>query len=381
MFGRALLSRRIFCVAAVAGLAAGIPPQLLAQSAEPIKIGAILDQSGPVAPLGQYARIGIDMAVAEVNAAGGVRGRPIELVALNSESKPELAASLAVRLSGNADVLAIVGGNFASTSNSIGATVEKLALPYVTPTAVLNEAQSKWRYSFFTLAEFSDMAKQILVFAQKKGYKRLGLIRVEREYGEQGSKFLHEFSPKYGVQIVAEERGADGDRDFTAQLTKIRQANPDMVVAWFANPGGSLVLKNARQLGMSQPFAAPISMDGNVTVKLGGPAAEGLVVTSQIAGSEGLRRQQAFINAYAKAHPNAPEPNTFEAVGYDLIKIVVEALKRTEPPYTRAKLRDAIAALEFEGAGTLVNYKTRNGPTAETLVMIQIAKGKYVLAK
>jgi branched-chain amino acid transport system substrate-binding protein len=370
-FGRSLICLSVLAAAAQVG----------AQSSAPIKIGAVLDQSGPVAPLGQYARIGIDMAVAEINAAGGVRGRPIELVALNSESKPELAASLGVRLSGNEEVVAMVGGNFASTSNSLGATAEKVGLPFVTPTAVLNEAQSKWRYSFFTLAEFSDMAKSILAFAQKKGYKRIGLIRVEREYGEQGSKFLNEFAPKYGVQVVAEERGADGDRDFTAQLTKIRQANPDLVVVWFANPGGSLVMKNARQLGMNQPFAAPISMDGNITMKLGGAAAEGLVVTSQIAGSEGLKRQQAFISAYAKANPNAPEPNTFEAVGYDLIKIVVEALKRVDPPYTRAKVRDAIASLEFEGAGTLVNYKTRNGPTADTLVMIQINKGKYVLAR
>ncbi|HUQ77035.1 MAG TPA: ABC transporter substrate-binding protein [Burkholderiales bacterium] len=352
-----------------------------AQTAEPIRIGAILDQSGPVAPLGQYARVGIDMAVAEVNAAGGVRGRPIELVALNSESKPELAASLAVRLAGNADVMAIIGGNFAPASNSIGATVEKLAVPYVTPTALLSETQAKWRYSFFTLADFSEMARSILVYAQKKGYKRLGLIRVEREYGEQGSKFLREFSPKHGVEIVAEERGADGDRDFTAQLTKIRQANPDLIVVWFANPGGSLVIKNARQLGMNQPLVAPISMDGNVTVKLAGPVAEGLVVTSQIAGSEGLPRQQAFISAYAKANPANPEPNSFEAVGYDLVKIVVEALKRTDPPYTRAKVRDAIAALQFEGAGTVVNYKNRNAPTGETLVMIQLVKGRYVLAK
>jgi branched-chain amino acid transport system substrate-binding protein len=352
-----------------------------AQAQEPIRIGAILDQTGPVAPLGQYTRVGIDMAVAEVNAAGGVRGRPIELVALNSESKPEQAASLAVRLAGNNDVLAIIGGNFAPASNSIGATVEKLAVPYVTPTALLNDAQAKWRYSFFTLADFSEMARSIVVYAQKKGYKRLGLIRVEREYGEQGSKFLREFAPKHGIEIVAEERGSDGDREFSAQLTKIRQANPDFIVVWFANPGGSLVIKNARQLGMTQPLVAPISMDGSVTVKLAGAAAEGLVVTSQIAGSEGLPRQQAFISAYAKAHAANPEPNSFEAVGYDLVKIVVEALKRTDPPYTREKVRSAIASLRYEGAGTLVNYKERNAPTGETLVMIQLVKGKYVLAK
>jgi branched-chain amino acid transport system substrate-binding protein len=365
------------CAALLATLAAA---PSFAQG-QPIKIGAILDQTGPVGPLGQYSRIGVDMAVAEVNAAGGVGGRPIELIALNSESKPELAASLAVRLAGNDDIVAIVGGNFASASNSIGATVEKLGVPYVTPTALLNDAQAKWRYSFFTLAEFSDMARSIVAYAKKKDYKRLGLIRVEREYGEQGSKFLHEFAPAQGLQIVAEERGADGDRDFTAQLTKIRQANPDVVVVWFANPGGSLVAKNARQLGMNQPLIAPISMDGSITVKLGGPAADGMVVTSQIAGSEGLKRQQGFISAYAKANPGNPEPNSFEAVGYDTVKIVVEALKRVDPPYTRAKVRDAIAALQYEGAGTVVDYRKKNGPSVETLVMTQIVKGRYVLAK
>lgn len=374
------LARRHF-IAFVAAAAAAIAPQAHAQSSTPIKIGAILDQSGPVAPLGQFTRIGIDMALKEVNAAGGVRGRPIQLEVLNAESKPDLAASLAIRLSGDADVMAIIGGNFASSSNSIGATVEKQAIPYITPTALLNDAQAKWKYTFFTLAEFSDMAKQILVYAQKKGYKKAGLIRVEREYGEQGSKFLHQFAAQYGVTLVAEERGADGDRDFSAQLTKIRQANPDFVVVWFANPGGSLVLKNARQLGMTQPMMAPISMDGSVTIKLGGPAAEGVVITSQIAGSEPLPRQKAFIDAYAKAHPDAPAPNSFEAVGYDLVKMTVEALKKVDPPYTRAKVRDAIAALDYQGAGTVVKYKNRNAPSEETLVMIQASKGHFVIAK
>jgi branched-chain amino acid transport system substrate-binding protein len=353
-----------------------------ARAADPIVIGAVQDLTGPVATLGQYGKRGIDIAIAEINAAGGVNGRPVELVSLNSESKPELAASLGLRLASRSDILAIIGGTFGSTQLALGSIAEKQKIPFVTPTGVIGEEQRTWKYQFHTLADFNDAAKIMLDFAKKKNFKKLGLMRLEREYGELGAKFLRQLAPSYGVEIVAEERGADGDRDFTAQLTKIRDANPDFLVVWFANPGGSLVLRNARQLGIKLPMIGPVSMDSSATVKLAGAAADGFIVTAQIAGSEVLPRQKAFADAYRKAFPDAPEANTFEAIGYDLIKIVVAGLKATPEPYTRDKLRDAIAHLNYEGAGTVVHYTdTKNDPSADTIVLTSITNGRFVLAK
>jgi ABC-type branched-subunit amino acid transport system substrate-binding protein len=170
---------------------------------------------------------------------------------------------------------------------------------------------------------------------------------------------------------------------------------------WFANPGGSLVLKNARQLNLKVPMAGPVSMDSAATVNIAGPAADGFVLAAQIAGGESLDRQKAFTAAYAKAYPETPSPNSLEAVGYDLIKIIAAAVKTIEPPYgydlikiiaaavktieppyTREKIRDALARLNYEGAGTIVHYSdTKNDPTPDTIVLTQITGGKFLLAR
>jgi branched-chain amino acid transport system substrate-binding protein len=352
------------------------------RAAEPIMIGSVLDLTGPVGPLGEYAKRGIDIAVAEVNAAGGVKGRPLELVSLNSESRPDLASSLGVRLAGQSNVVTMIGGSFGAAQLALSAVAAKQKIPLVTPTGVVNQSQRSAKYTFFTLVSFDDAAKMMLDYAKRHNWTKLGLIRLEREYGELGSKFLNEFAPQYGVKIVAEERGADGDRDFTAQLTKIRAAKPDFMIVWFANPGGSLVLKNMRQLAIKLPVLAPISMDSAATVKLAGSAAEGLILTSQIAGSEVLPRQKKFADAYAKAYPSTPHPNTFEAIGYDLVKIVVAALEKSGEPYTREKIRAALNTLNYEGAGTIVRYTDeKHDPVADTIVLTKISKGKFVLAK
>jgi branched-chain amino acid transport system substrate-binding protein len=353
-----------------------------ARAADPIVIGSVLDLSGPVATLGQYAKRGVDIAIAEVNKGGGVKGRLLELDSLNSESKPDLAASLGLRLAARNDVIALIGGSFGATQLSLSSIAQKQQIPMVTPTGIVTDEQRTMKYAFFTLVDFYDASRMMLAYAKSKNYKRLGLLRLEREYGELGSKYLHQLAAQYGVSIVAEERGADGDRDFTAQLTKLRDANPDFLIIWFANPGGSLVLKNVHQLGIKLPMIAPVSMDSSATVKLAGPTAEGLIITSQIAGSEPLARQKAFTTAYEKAYPDQPQPNTFEAVGYDLIKILVAALEKTNEPYTREKLRDSLNGLSYEGAGTVVRYSdAKHDPTAEGIVLTKILDGKFVLAK
>ena len=374
--------RRFVLACGLAAFATAALSSQSAQSQDRLVIGSVMDLTGPVATLAQYAKRGVDIALAEVNAAGGVNGKPVELASLNSESKPDLASSLGLRLAAREDVNVLIGGNFGSTALAVSAVASRQRVPLITPTGLVNEEQRTNRYAFFCLVDFSDFSDAILAYAQKKGYKRVAMLRLEREYGELGSKFIRQFAPKHGVEIVAEERGADGDRDFTAQLTKIRETNPDFLVVWFANPGGSLVLKNARQIGIRTPMVAPISMDSVATVKLAGSAAEGLVLAAQIAGDDVAPRQQTFATAYAKAYPDTPQPNSLEGVGYDLVKMAVAAAKSIQPPYTREKMRDALGSLSYDGAGTVVRYSsTKNDPSKETIVLTQIKDGKFVVAK
>jgi len=133
--------------------------------------------------------------------------------------------SLALRIAGRSDVNVMIGGNFGSTMLSIGSIAQRERIPHVTSTGIVDEGQRSWKYTFYTLVDFADAAKAMLAYAQKKGYKRIGIMRLEREYCELDPNSFHKFAPEFGLEVVAEERGADGDRDFTAQLTKIREAN------------------------------------------------------------------------------------------------------------------------------------------------------------
>jgi len=154
-----------------------------------------------------------------------------------------------MRVIADPNVLAMVGGNFGSTQFALSALAEKNKIPLSTPTGIVTQEQRSWKYTYFTLVESNDTAKAVLAYAKSCGYKRVAIMRLEREYGELGSKFLRQNAAEYGIDIVAEERGADSDRDFTAELSKLRDARPDLIVVWFANPGGSLLLKNAKQIG------------------------------------------------------------------------------------------------------------------------------------
>src|ERR1700753_4069829 len=164
-----------------------------ARSQDKIVIGSVMDLTGPVSTLAQYTKRGVDIALAEVNAAGGINGKPVELVSLNSESKPDLAASLALRIAGRDDVNVMIGGNFGSTMQSIGSIEQRQHIPHVTSTGWVDDSQRTWKYSFFNLVDFSEAAKAMLAYAQKKGYKRIGIMRLEREYGELGLKYVHKF--------------------------------------------------------------------------------------------------------------------------------------------------------------------------------------------
>ncbi len=247
----------------------------------------------------------------------------------------------------------------------------------------MTEEQRSWKYTFFTLVESSDTARAILNYAKSKGYKKLAIMRLEREYGELGAKFLRKFASDYGVEVVAEERGADADRDFTAQLSKIRDANADFIVVWFANPGGSLLLKNAKQIGITIPMIAPPSMDSAATVKLAGDAAEGTDLgrtdrwrrTASPPGAvrQGLcrrRSQQARLRTRSKLR--------------DMMRLKLWHLRcggsnrpirgrncaiRCRPSITTARDLSCIIA------------RRKNDPAADAIVLTQIKNGTFVLVR
>jgi branched-chain amino acid transport system substrate-binding protein len=351
-----------------------------------IRIGVSLSLSGAVASLGTSVKEGMDLAVSEINATGGVGGRTLVLTILDDQSQPDTASINAQRfVSESAFVL--LGGSNGSTANSMSAIAEREKVPFITPTGVTFEEQKSLPYSFFTLANFQDVSRAILAHAQAQGHTRVALLRLSREYGQIGSTYLNQYASEYGIQIVAEEQGTDSDTDFTPQLTRIRASNPTALVIWFANPAGSLILNNLEQLGIYDWLClAPASMATRALLTVAGEAAEGVVLQGQVTPGQPLPRAEHFVSAYTALY--AKTPFTFEAVGYDLVYLAKAAIESVlarlgvGEELTRDAIRAALNDMDFEGAGTVIHYtSTRHDPSPETIVLMRVQGGQFVAAQ
>jgi branched-chain amino acid transport system substrate-binding protein len=368
----------LIVVAALAGLSR----EAGAQAKSPYVLGAVLSLSGPVAANGVPTKDGIQVAVEEINAAGGIDGHPIEVLFEDDQSKPDQAVILANKLIAQNRALLLFAGSFGSTANAVGSVAEKQSVPQLTPTAWIKEELRALPYTFYFLADFVSVADRMLALITRDlKAKRVGILRLSREYGQIGSDAFHKLKGKYGVEIVREERGNDPDTDFTPQLTNIRAAKPEVLVSWFANPAGAISIKNARQLGMTVPIIGPVSMATRPTITVGGPAAEGAIIQSFIAADDPLPRQRKFVDLFKAKRGKLPE--VFESMGYDMVQVAAAALKkvggdRPEP----VKLRDALETTQYEGAMAILKYSAKfHEPDPASILFVKVQQGKFVRAQ
>jgi branched-chain amino acid transport system substrate-binding protein len=366
---------------AVALVAGTLTREAPAQGKPPYVLGAVLSLSGPVAANGVPTKDGIEVAVKEINAVGGIDGHPIEVMFEDDQSKPDQAVILATKLMTQDNVPLLFSASFGSTANAVASVAEKNKVPQLSPTAWTKAELRSLPYTFYFLADFESVVDRMLTYSTDVAKaKRIGILRLSREYGQIASESFRKLKDKYGVEIVREERGTDADTDFTPQLTNIRAANPELVVLWFANPAGAIAIKNARQLGIKTPLLGPVSMATRPTATAGGRAAEGTIIQSFIAPDDPLPRQKRFVEMFQKERGKLPE--VFESVGYDMVQVASRALKSVggEKP-DREKLREALSRTQYEGVAVILKYTDAvHEPETASIMFTKVENGKFVQA-
>lgn len=356
-------------------------PAVAQGQGKPYVIGAVLSLSGPVAPNGVPTKDGIEVAVAEINARGGVSGRPLQVLFEDDQSKPDQAVILANKLITQNGVRVLLGASFGSTANAIASVVEKHRVIQLSPTAWTKQEFRLLPYTFYFLADFESVVDRMLTYMTKDlRAKRIGMLRLSREYGQIGSESLQKLKAKYGVEVVREERGNDGDTDFTPQLTNIRAANPDLIISWFANPAGAISVKNARLLGINMPIIGPVSMATRPMITIAGPAAKDVILQSFIAADDPLPRQKHFVELFRSKTGKLPE--VFESVGYDMVNVAVAALTKAGTDADADKLRQAVESVRYEGVAAILGYsKSVHEPDPSSIVFVKVESGKFVRAQ
>ena len=336
-----------------------------ATAAEPIKLGEIEPFTGKEAAFGQQAHRGVLMAIAEINARGGVLGRPLAVVAEDNQSKPGDSATVAKKL---------------LSREKVAPLAEAARIPFVATTATAPEVTEKRAYVFRSCFIDPFQGAVLATFATTTlRAKRVALLTsVSASYSVGLSKVFREKLTALGGVIPAEQKYSEGDKDFRAQLTAIKAAKVDAIAITGFYTEAALICKQARDLGLTVPIFGGDGWEAPELIEIGGKAVEGTYYASHYSSESTAPEVREFVKKY-RARYNGETPDSMAPLAYDATFIVAEAITRagtTEGP----KLRDALAATKnFPGVtGRTSIDAQRNATKSAVMITVQNGKPTYV---
>ena len=348
---------------------------------EPIKIGEYASLTGKEASLGQSSHQGTVLAIETINAAGGVLGRPLELITEDTQSKPGESGTAVRKLITRDKVVAILG-EVASSRSLEGAPIcQAMKVPMVSPASTNPKVTEIGNYIFRVCFIDPFQGPVMAKFAMQNLHaKRLGLmVSSSSAYSVGLAKYFKQAVLDTGGEIVIEQKYQEGDRDFKAQLTAIKAAGVDAIF----NPGyyneGALMVKQARDLGITVPMFGADSWEAEALIELGGAAIEGCYLCSHYSPQDPSPRVQNFVNAYRERWGAGFAPDSNASLGYDSVLVLADAIRRAGST-DRAAIRDALAATKHFTAvtGTITIDEHRNASKEAVIITVKDGRFQFV---
>lgn len=355
------------------------PPATPPEESDTIVIGEVGSLTGSEATFGISARNGIEMAINEANAAGGVRGKKLTVRVYDSQGRPEEAAQATTRLITQDNVKVIIGEAASSVSMAMAEKAQAAKVPQITYTSTAPEVTQKGDYIFrvcfidpfqgLVMAKFTRenlKLSQVAVLTDNKSAYSIGLAKV----------FIEEFE-KSGGKITSNESYSKGDTDFRAQLTAIKQLKPEAVFVpgYYTDVG--LIARQAREMGLKVPLLGGDGWESEKLFELGGSALNGSYFSNHYSLDNPDPLLKEFAEKYQKVYGSLPD--SVAALAYDATKLAVEAMKRA-PDLSGPALRDAIAATkDFPGvAGKITLNANRDAEKQAVVVKVENGKTQFV---
>lgn len=346
-----------------------------------VRIGVFMSLTGDTANFGISSVNGIKMAAEEVNAAGGINGKQIELLVQDDRSDASEAATIVTKFVTQDQVHAILGEVASSRSIAAAPIAQNAKIPMLTPSSTNPEVTRKGNYIFRSCFIDPVQGAAIAQFAAKTLGAKRGALMVDRkqDYSTGLEKVINEVFTKLGGQIVVTQSYASGDQDFNAQITDIKGANPDVIFVpgYYGDVG--LFAKQARDKGVTVPLVGGDGWDSPSLYQIGGAALNGSYFSNHYSPDDTDPIVQKFVNDYKAKYGSVPD--ALAATAYDAARIMFDAIKRANS-LDGAAIRDALAATkEFPGVTGKVTFN-ENRDAVKPIVMVKIENGgKFVVAE
>jgi branched-chain amino acid transport system substrate-binding protein len=372
-----------------------------AQAAEPIKVGAFFDLSGPAASIGAPTKLVAQMVVDKINKEGGINGRPIELVTGDSESDPTKAVMVFKKFLTVDKVVAVIGPTRTDTGMAVKKQAEEAKIPVIMTVGgdpVIMEGKmgpmdfGTARYVFKTPQRSSVAVTKVLEHLKAQGLTKIGLLTASDGFGRDGGRWLAKLAPEMGLGVVGNEQFDPNDVDMKTQLTKLAAAGPQAIVCWTIGDAGAIVAKNHQALGLAMPLVQCHGLPGPRYLELAGAAAEGnlmpatkLMTWQALSDSDPQKKVMAeFAHLYNDVYKyNREYPiNTHSGYAWDALYILAEAMKKvgTDPEKLRQAIENTKGLVGISGIFNLTP-EDHNGLGTDSMVMLQVKDGKYVMVK
>lgn len=345
-----------------------------------IKIGEFASLTGKEASFGQSSHDGTQLAVDEVNAQGGVLGKKLELLTEDDQSKQGEAKTIARKLISRDGIVALLGEVASGRSLEAAPVCQENHIPQISPSSTNPKVTQIGDYIFRICFTDPLQGKVLARFAlQTLKVKRAAVLTdAANTYSVGLATYFKDAFTAGGGEIVAEQKYSGGDKDFNAQLTTIKAANPEAIFipGYYQDVG--LIARQARDLGITVPLFGGDGWESQDLISIGGPAVEGTYFSTHFSPEQSGPIVQEFVKKYQAKF--GAMPDAMAALGYDSVMLLVDAFKRagtTDGP----KVRDALAATKdfpgITGQITIDEHRDAKKP----LVILEVKDGKFKLVE
>jgi branched-chain amino acid transport system substrate-binding protein len=348
-----------------------------------IVIGHVASLTGSEATFGQSTDNGIKLALDELNKAGGVKGKKLVLKTLDDQGKPEEAQVAATRLIVNEKVTVLLGEVASSRSLAMAPVAEKNKVPMIStastnPKVTLDQQGNTLKYVFRVC--FIDPFQGTVMAKFARENMKISKVAVLRDVGNAYSVGLADFFEdtfkKMGGEIVTDQSFKAGDQDFKAQLTKIRETNPEAIYvpAYYTDVG--LISRQVRELGMKVPLMGGDGWDSEELYKISQGALNGSFFSNHYTTESPDEKVKTFIEKYKAAYGSVPD--ALAALGYDAALVAADAMSRAKD-LSGTAIADALAATkDFKAVtGSITLNDQHNAVKSAVVIAIDNNAGKY----
>jgi branched-chain amino acid transport system substrate-binding protein len=369
----------------VFGMALSLLTAGLAYGADPIKIGSVMRLSIG-AEHGTPCARGVEMAVAEVNKAGGINGRKVELIGEDEKDSPASAVNAVQKLINVDKVVAMVGPMTSGDTMASGKIANDAKVVMISPTATTPKLSGYGDYIYRGCSRIDTQAQVLTDYVVKNWKpKTVAILFSNEPYGKGCADLFTKFFEKNNIKVVATESFMRGSRDFKAQLTKIKGTNPDFLFIPGYTPETAPAAAQARQLGMKQKILGVYGDMDPVYIQLAGPGGEGHVIGVEYDEDYDTPKNKAFKKNYEELVKKNKDPYNimFAALSYDAASMILEGMKKNGP--TAEGIKKYLDTMkDFDGVTGKLSFNkehdvVRSGNAG--VYIVEVKGGKYVTVK